>query len=282
MRRCALSLTDRMLLPLLPLISLCAMVVAAGTQAGAQARTPGARVPAAHAPMLTVAAGRYQPLYMTDTPVGGEPVTTFQLSRTAVTNAQFLRFVTENPQWRRSAVNDIVADVSYLRHWAGDLELGANARADAPVVNISWFAASAFAEWAGARLPTMAEWELAASRFQRALGPRAPQLNAIVLALNSAAPPVLPAVGNGMVSDDGIVDLHGVIWEWVDDFNAVVASGESRGGGGGGEAGLFCAGGAAFSADPSNYAAFMRYALRGSLHGPYALSTLGFRVARDL
>ena len=69
-------------------------------------------------------------------------------------------------------------------------------------------------------------------------------------------------MGDG-ISDDGIADLHGVIWEWVDDFNAVVTSGESRGDSGP-DAGLFCAGGAALSADPSNYSAFMRYALRGS------------------
>ncbi|MCC7054238.1 MAG: formylglycine-generating enzyme family protein [Gemmatimonadaceae bacterium] len=231
--------------------------------------------------MLPVAAGRYQPLYTVDIPVDGVPVHAFLLAKTAVTNAEYLRFVTEKPQWRRSRVNSIVADASYLRHWSGDLILGGHVRPDAPVVNVSWFAASAFAAWADARLPTMAEWELAAGRFRHAVGPRLQQLNTRVLALNGVAQAPLPAVGGGMISDDGITDLHGVVWEWVDDFNGVVASGESRGGAGGGEAGLFCAGGAAFSTDPSNYAAFMRYAVRGSLHGSYTLSTLGFRVARD-
>ncbi len=272
---------------LLSILSLGALAASADAQGASRAAASRAAVPrrapiAVRAPMLTVAAGRYRPLYTADTPVDGIPVRAFLLARTAVTNAEYLRFVTATPQWRRSRVDGIVADPSYLRHWSGDLILGANVRADAPVVNVSWFAAAAFAAWADARLPTMAEWELAASRFQQAVGPRMQQLNTRVLALNSAAQTVLPAVGGGMVSDEGIADLHGVVWEWVDDFNGVVASGESRGGAGGGEAGLFCAGGAAFSTDPSNYAAFMRYAVRGSLHGSYTLSTLGFRVARDI
>lgn len=264
------------------LLALCGGASVAAAQNGSRTASAERASVAAHAPFRPVAAGRYQQLYAADAPVQGVPVDAFLLARTAVTNAEFLRFVTANPQWRRSRVASIVANPVYLRHWADDLVLGPGARPDAPVVNVSWFAASAFADWAGARLPTMAEWELAASRFQRSVGPRAQQLNASVLAWNGAISDVLPAVGLGVVSDEGIADLHGVVWEWVEDFNSIVASGESRAGGGGGEAGLFCAGGAALSADPSDYAAFMRYALRGSLRGSYAQSTLGFRVARTV
>ena len=229
----------------------------------------------------TIAAGRLRPLFVAGVPDGGVVVPAFLLATVPVTNAEYLRFVTANPEWRRSRVPRIAADSQYLRHWSGDLQLGHNATPTAAVINVSWFAASAYASWVGGRLPSTMEWEMAASRFRKTFGDNPDRLSAQVLAWYGAAPDRPPPVGRGVISDDGIADLHGVIWEWVDDFNAVVTSGESRGDSGP-DAGLFCAGGAALSADPSNYSAFMRYALRGSLRGAYTLRTLGFRVARDL
>ena len=229
----------------------------------------------------TVAAGRLRPLFVAGVPEGGVVVPAFLLATVPVTNADYLRFVTANPEWRRSRTARITADSQYLGHWSGDLTLGPDAPPTAAVINVSWFAASAYASWVGGRLPSTMEWELAASRFRKSFGDNPERLNAQVLAWYGAAPDRPPPVGRGVISDDGIADLHGVIWEWVDDFNAVVTSGESRGDSGP-DAGLFCAGGAALSADPSNYSAFMRYALRGSLRGAYTLRTLGFRVARDV
>ena len=69
---------------------------------------------------------------------------------------EFLAFVAANPKWRRSRITPLYADEGYLADWAGDLALGDHAHADAPVVRVSWFAARAFASWAGKRLPTTA------------------------------------------------------------------------------------------------------------------------------
>ena len=229
----------------------------------------------------TIATGRLRPMFVAGVRDGGVAVPAFLLATRPVTNADYLRFVTSNPEWRRSRVPRVAADSLYLRHWSGDMHLGPGAPPTAAVVNVSWFSASAYARWIAGRLPSTMEWELAASRFRKTFGDHPERLNAHVLAQYSAAAIAPPPVGRGVVSDDGVADLHGAIWEWVDDFNAVVTSGESRGDSGP-DAGLFCAGGAALAADPSNYAAFMRYALRGSLRGPYTLRTLGFRVARDL
>jgi formylglycine-generating enzyme required for sulfatase activity len=90
------------------------------------------------------------------------PVAAFQLDVRPVTNGEFLAFVRESPKWQRSQVKRLFADERYLAHWAGDLELG-SARAEQPVTNVSWFAAKAFASARGKRLPTTAEWEVAAA-----------------------------------------------------------------------------------------------------------------------
>jgi hypothetical protein len=76
-----------------------------------------------------------------------------------VTNAGFLAFVKANSKWKRSEVKKPFADPDYLQLWADDYKLGSQADGNAPVKYVSWFAAKAYAQWKGKRLPTTAEWE---------------------------------------------------------------------------------------------------------------------------
>ena len=113
--------------------------------------------------MAEIPAGVYVPLSRSVLDAESVAVPAFRLDVRPVTNGEFLAFVTAHPKWRRSGVSPLFADRSYLLHWSGDLELGAAAPADAPVVNVSWFVARAYARWVGKRLPTIAEWEHAAA-----------------------------------------------------------------------------------------------------------------------
>jgi formylglycine-generating enzyme required for sulfatase activity len=114
-------------------------------------------------PMRPIPAGTYEPLLRTTKDPAKIAVPAFLLDERPVTNAEYLAFVTANPKWRRSQVARLFADESYLQHWSGDLEPGPAAPPGAPVVRVSWFAARAYARWAGKRLPTTAEWELTAA-----------------------------------------------------------------------------------------------------------------------
>lgn len=232
--------------------------------------------------MVQIPAGVYRPLVRGATDVKDVPVQAFYLDVLPVSNSNFLEFVRANPAWQRSHLKRIFADDSYLKNWQGDLEPGTHAPLNAPVVYVSWFAARAYAHWLGKRLPTVAEWEhAAAASATRPDGENDPAFESGVLRwyADPAATEFLP-VGAGPANLYGVRDLHGLVWEWIGDFNSAILSGDSRDGSV--DTRLFCGGGAQNSQNMDNYPGFMRYAFRSSLQADYCIHNLGFRCAKDL
>lgn len=249
---------------------------------GVVAATPfTGRAAAAGSAMVTVPAGLHRPLFRMARDPAEVRVSAFQLDVAPVSNADFLAFVTAHPKWRRGQVSRLFADASYLAHWAGDLELGPLAPPDAPVVRVSWFAARAYAAAQGKRLPSTAEWEFAASAgYTSPDGRNEVALQRDLYAwLARPVPSPLPDIATGKVNHFGVRGLHGLVWEWVEDFSTALVTGESRGDSGL-ERDLFCGSGALGAKDTSDYAAFMRQALRSSLKASHSTSSLGFRCAR--
>ena len=232
---------------------------------------------------VRIPAGVFRPITRTEREPALVEVAAFELDALPVTNGEFLEFVRSHPRWQRSRVSGLFADESYLRHWAGDLELGPLAPPDAPVVNVSWFAARAYARTRERRLPTLAEWELAAAAgYTTPVGRSEEAFNRDLYAwLGSPTPEVLPSVAGARPNLHGARGLHGLVWEWVDDFNTAMVTGESRGDTDR-DQNLFCGGASATASDTSDYAAFMRQALRSSLTARQGTSSLGFRCAADL
>lgn len=232
--------------------------------------------------LLPVASGRWQPLYRGATDTAPRTVPAFRMEEHPVTNAEYLAFVRANPAWQRGRVPALYADTSYLRHWAGPLELGPAAIPDAPVRFVSWFAARAYARWKGRRLPTEEEWEYAGSASRRARdGRRDAAWRRELIALYSRPTPAsFGPVGGGRPNAWGLHDLHGTTWEWVEDFQATVSGRDSRSNRGTDEA-PFCGAGSLRAGDRDDYPTFMRYALRGSLAARDCLHNLGFRTAAD-
>lgn len=231
--------------------------------------------------LITIPAGLYFPLYPGKDGPKQIAMPAFSLEVTTVTNAQFLVFVQANPQWQRSQVPAVFADKNYLAHWSSNTSLE-DSIANAPVTHVSWFAARAYARWIGRRLPTLAEWEhVAAASETNPLGRDEPGYTARILEWYSKPTPArLPSVGRGVANVYGVQDLHGLVWEWVEDFNSALVTGESRGDSGL-DRNLFCGSSSINAADPSDYAAYMRFATRSSLRATYSIANVGFRCAQS-
>ncbi len=259
----------------LPTIVIAAALAASSLTLGAADRP--------RAGMSELPTGVYRPLFRSADEPPVELVGAFLLDRLPVTNADYLEFVRANPRWQRSQVKRLFADEHYLQHWAGDLELGASAQPDQPVVWVSWFAAKAYAASQGKRLPTVAEWEYAAAASAtRVDGGDDPEFQrALRHWYSTPSPESLSRVGAGLANHFGLHDLHGLIWEWTADFNTATVTGDARGDTGI-ERQLFCGAGSTGAKDPANFPAFMRYGFRSSLKAAYTVHNLGFRCARDL
>ena len=233
--------------------------------------------------MVLIPSGIYRPLFRAANEAKEVPVKSFYLDTLPVTVGEYLEFVRANPRWQRSQVKKIFADDSYLKDWAGDLSPGTNAPLDTPVTSVSWFAAKAFAQWRGKRLPTIAEWELAAgASATRPDGENDRAFRQQVLQWYTTPNSSLARVGKGPANVWGARDLHGLIWEWVLDFNTEMVTGDSRADSAGLERGLFCGAGGQGAKNVQDYPAFMRFGFRSSLEARYCVHNLGFRCAKDL
>lgn len=230
--------------------------------------------------MEKIEAGVYIPLYGTDS--AAVSVDVFKIDKFPVTNREFLAFVKENPEWRKSNVKALFAEKRYLSHWKNDLELSSPELANTPVTNVSWFAARKYCACQGKRLPTLDEWEYVAMADKSSPDAREKDgYNEFILGWYEKPKSFKDQVGSTYKNYWGVYDMHGLVWEWTKDFNSVIISGETRRDENN-SSNLFCGSAAIGSSDLMNYAAFMRYAFRSSVKANYTIKNLGFRCAQDI
>lgn len=221
---------------------------------------------------VSVPAGSYHSLFPE---VEGEKnrVEPFLMDATPVDNASFLEFVMDRPEWSQGRVSPMFAAKGYLKHWKQGAP--AEGEREQPVRNISWYAASAFCEWAGGRLPSLDEWEYAAERLDIQSRESWDRFGSEVLGwLTSVDPNRMPETGeSGVVTRDGVYDMHKMILEWVSDFKPPIADGLS----------FDCGTAGRLQGEGSEYryASVVRTITRMSFEPETTTGTLGFRCAYD-
>ena len=138
----------------------------------------------------------------------------FYMDKYETTNAQYKEFIDANPQWQKNRIPKKYHDGDYLKHWNGNDYLPD--KGNHPVVYVSWYAAMAYAEWRGKRLPTEAEWERAARGASRMAWHT---MNADTANYGENVGDTTP-VGTYPPDASGLYDMAGNVWEWcLDEYN---------------------------------------------------------------
>ena len=214
---------------------------------------------------------------------GTSRVASFEIMQRPVTNAEFKTFVDKHPAWRRDRVATVFADEGYLAHWQTAARVAPGDQALQPVTRVSWFAADAYCASQGARLPRWIEWEyVAAADATRHDARRDPAWRERILAWYARpSSRALPRAGAGAPNAYGVHDLHGVVWEWVDDYSALLVSSDSRSQGDP-DRKQFCGAGALSVGDREQYAVLMRVAMLSALGSSDTTMNLGFRCVKEL
>jgi formylglycine-generating enzyme required for sulfatase activity len=171
----------------------------------------------------------------------------YWIDQTEVTNRMFSQFVDETgyqTDAEKSAQSWVFVEASEVSKWEEFSGVdwrhlwGSNSNIDGlddyPVVHVSWDDAVAYCDWAGAHLPTEAEWERAARGQYKNIYPwgnTRPDGQRANIAdvnlkvdwsqnINNDGYEFMAPVGQypmGM-SQDGVLDMAGNVWEWVADW----------------------------------------------------------------
>ncbi len=155
-------------------------------------------------------------------PVHTVYVDAFYMDKYEVTNAQYAAFLTA--KGKHAEAGHTWLEIEYGIERIESVEGVYRAKAgheNRPVTYVSWYGAMAYAQWAGKRLPTEAEWEHAArgglAGLKYPLGNSIESSQANYNNLSGGT----TAVGEYPPNGYGLYDMAGNVWEWcLDEYDS--------------------------------------------------------------
>ena len=208
------------------------------------------------------------------------------MGRYEVTFADYDRFVSAADY--AEFVARFVAEARRTRPTNDDSGWGRGAR---PVINVNWNEAQAYAAWLSAqtgktyRLPSEAEWEYAARADMTTIYSWGNEIgvnraNCVGCGSEWDNRQTAP-VGSFAANAFGLFDMHGNVWEWVEDcyvntYDGAPSDGSARSGCGANVRAVVRGG--SWSSLPRS----LRSANRGNSSPSDRINTDGFRLVRDL
>lgn len=141
----------------------------------------------------------------------------FFIDKYLVTNFQFREFTARHSERQLGRIPPEFDNGNYLKHWR-DSSFPSD-KANHPVVNVNWYAATAYCRAQGKRLPSEAEWEYASrGGLVAPLFPWGDQpANAELANYSAASLHTTSPVGSHPPNGYGIYDMAGNVWEFTAD-----------------------------------------------------------------
>jgi formylglycine-generating enzyme required for sulfatase activity len=166
-------------------------------------------------------------------------VSSFEISATEITNQLYAVYLTYaladgsitatnssvTGTWEGSSYEFLDLDNSYcqISYSSGQFNVDSG-KENYPVIEVSWYGATGFAEHYGFRLPTEAEWEYAARGIASGEDHKwsgtstEGQLTNYAWYITNNSPYGTKEVATKLPNGNGLYDMSGNVWEWVSDW----------------------------------------------------------------